>query len=403
MKKTKSLLFALLIVNVGLSAKDISITGEWLLTKVEMGDKTEEVYQVVKFKDDGYAEMQGSVFGSYNYDAKAKTLTIESEMIKEFAGKWKVLKSKKKEMILESEKSRIYFVEYDQEKINLDNEKSGFLGVWKMNYDDADNYFSFNSPDKLKIITVTPGSYSTGSGTWMYDSNDQTLLMVIRGPLKGRNKVKNITESAFVLEKNGQEYSALKIDQNAKNREKPDFTPDDIYETMDKNEPNTLIENVKFSWNNPDAKISYLKNVKALHYIHSSLLKGLDSFIDEEVTANVSFDEDNYQINMDEVFDGISEAESEPDNVFFPVKFLNDYRVTGEKEITVPAGTFKCVVIEAVDSFDARYRLYMIKNRPGVYAKIILSKDDFGEEVFDKYELSEIDGDFKDQNNKEAH
>ncbi|NOR73842.1 MAG: hypothetical protein GQ525_01650, partial [Draconibacterium sp.] len=89
MKKITLLFIMFLLISGAVSAKETSIAGKWLLTKVEMDGNIEEVYSDIEFKADGYVEMEGRVFGEWKYNKKAKSVTIKSEMIKEFAGERK--------------------------------------------------------------------------------------------------------------------------------------------------------------------------------------------------------------------------------------------------------------------------------------------------------------------------
>ena len=79
------------------------------------------------------------------------------------------------------------------------------------------------------------------------------------------------------------------------------------------------------------------------------------------------------------------------DMVFFPQAEPQYFRFTGTESITTPAGTFECLVMEGVGEFDLKLKYWMIKNKPGVFAKIIKSKEDgFSMDYTDVYTLTEI-------------
>jgi hypothetical protein len=67
-------------------------------------------------------------------------------------------------------------------------------------------------------------------------------------------------------------------------------------------------------------------------------------------------------------------------------------KVTGRETIQVPAGSFDCVVAEIRGFFGAEQKVWMIVDRPGVYAKVVDSGN--ASEPKDKteitYELAEI-------------
>lgn len=397
MKKIVFSLLALLIISNGAMAKNSKIVGNWLLTTAKTGDKTQNVYQVVNFKNDGYAEMEGRVFGTWKLDKKAKTIAIESEMIKEFSGKWKITKHTKTKMVLKTGKNVLSLSVYDLKKINKSNKKSGFVGVWKLqekNDDNADVYLNFTLPNKLSLRSIAPGVSGRSSGEWIYKNKSKTIIMMIHDPLlRGLSKIKKMSAKKFTLEKNGTKIKAKKIKQNAKNREKLDFSTEDA--SAEDTEAQQLNPD-EFSWFNEEAKISYLKNVTLLKYKKSTLLDDFDVFIEEAVTGKVSFNEDTYQITIDNIFGNLSAREYEPENVFYPLKEPDEYSVAADKEITVPAGTFKCKVIEINDDFENhKMRCYMIKDHPGVYAKIVLIEKEFEKEIYTMYELTGIESSLK--------
>ncbi|MEA1987464.1 MAG: hypothetical protein U9N76_08255, partial [Candidatus Marinimicrobia bacterium] len=147
-RKIIVLIFVLLMMVSNVLAKK-SVNGEWLLTTVEMEGKKQDVYSMVKFKNDGYAEMDGRVFGSWKQDKK--TVEIKSEMVKEFAGKRDIKKCNRKEMVLESKNDKLIFVKLIPKKIKIANQESGFIGIWEMNDNGEKSYFKFSLPDVLEI------------------------------------------------------------------------------------------------------------------------------------------------------------------------------------------------------------------------------------------------------------
>ena len=297
-------------------------------------------------------------------------------------------------MVLKTGKNVLSLSVYNLKKINENNKKSGFAGVWKLknkSEDGADVYLNFKLPNELSLRSLAPGVSGRNSGEWIYKKKSKTIIMMIHDPLlRGLSKIKKISAKKFTLEKKGTKITATKLKQNAKDREKLDFTTED--DSAENTEAQQLNPD-EFSWFNEEAKISYLKNITQLNYQKSILLDDFDVFINEEITAKVSFDEETYQVNIDNIFGNLSAREYEPDNVFYPLQEPDEYSLAADKEITVPAGTFKCKVIEINDDFENRkMRCYMIEDHPGLYAKIILIEDEFGREKYSMYKLTEIKG-----------
>jgi len=77
-------------------------------------------------------------------------------------------------------------------------------------------------------------------------------------------------------------------------------------------------------------------------------------------------------------------------NAFFPKEEPWPYRIKGVEKITVPAGSFDCTVIEAIDG-EKKLKYWMINDMPGVYAKIIREETDpFGKLEYSVQELEKI-------------
>jgi hypothetical protein len=56
-------------------------------------------------------------------------------------------------------------------------------------------------------------------------------------------------------------------------------------------------------------------------------------------------------------------------------------------QITTPAGTFECTVLESIDYDEVRKKLWMINDRLGIYARIIEENPD---EIFGHYSVYEL-------------
>ncbi|HFE43981.1 MAG TPA: hypothetical protein ENJ18_00615 [Nannocystis exedens] len=61
-------------------------------------------------------------------------------------------------------------------------------------------------------------------------------------------------------------------------------------------------------------------------------------------------------------------------------------------EITVPAGSFKTVVVELKDFFGANYKVWMIADKPGIYAKVEEGARGPDDRTAKVYELTSIAG-----------
>ncbi len=398
MKKCIPALLVLIMLTTGAAAETAGITGTWLLTEARMGGKRETVYQTMTFRPDGYTEMSGRVFGSWK-ENKENTISIVSDMIHEFQGTWNIEKDTGTELVLKSDSRMLFFSDYDLKKIEQANKNSGFSGVWKLNVkseDNADIYIQFALPDKLSIKYLGQGFSGSGGGMWFYNGKNSSIVLTVRDrDLRGTSTVVSMKNNEFLLKKSGKEIKGKKLEQDAENRQRLTMSQEE------KSHSETLRESSTFSWFNREARISYLKRVKTLVYNKSTLLADFNVFVTESRSAQVSLDENTGNIHIEKVFGNLSAGRNDGENVFYPVREPDSYIVLGKKNITVPAGTFTCEIIEADDDFaGSKTRLYMIENRPGVYARIISVEKNFDDESYTMYELTTIEGDFTVQNNK---
>ena len=435
MKKVYVLLLVLLTLSANLSAKETPVTGSWLLTKVEEKGKTEEVYAQLVFKDDGYAEWEGRVFGKWA--RSKKTFTIESEMIKEIAAEWKISTLNNDEFILTKPGSKLYFIKFDEIKIEEANKNSGLEGTWKVDEiistgndeiaeeaveeaveeeaveegavegsdeeweDTADEFektLIFSLPNNIKILEVFIGGTSSGSGTWMYNESDKSLIVMGSDKdLRGKSQVIKLTADELIIENKRGKIIATRVEQKNIKIERLEFTESDFY---DENGDYKYYDDVeKLPWEDYYLILKSLNNIKQLTYDYSTLVDDAGVFDTKTLTANVVVNMDEETIEFDDIFKGTDRAsisddaempiaEFGSDNSLFPFED-NSFRVAGEEEITTPAGTFKCTTVETTSHFDEVIKLWMINDKPGVIAKAILEQPGhFGH--YKVFELTEI-------------
>ncbi len=386
MIKRISTVFILLIISAALQAESPVIQGQWLLTTAKIGNNTEEVYQQLLFREDGYAEMEGRVFGSWEEGKEGKDITIESRMIEEFNGNWNVTSPGDGMITLKSGERTLTLKKYDVNGIMKENRDSLLRGVWKLNIKDddgADIYLNFTLPDVLTAVYIGYGFSGREGGRWQWTADKNTsslILMIHNSMLRGKWAAAVKEDGILSIARQDETITAGRIEQDGKNREKLDFSDTEI--TEEESSP----------WNDPMEFIESMSNIKKVSYRKSSLVNELDIFLTEDISAGVSVNESYGTVDMDRIFDGISAYSFSEYNPFYPVEEPDSYTVAGEKEINVPAGKFKCTVININDDFNERkIRLYMITDRPGIYAKVIILGKNFDEEEYTVYELTGIE------------
>lgn len=419
MKKLSLLLFASFIIFTSVSAKEKTVIGSWLLTKVMENGNVEELYSQVTFKEDGYATWDGRVFGKW--EQNKKLFTIESKMIKEFSAKWEISKFENDELILEKPSTKLFFIRLDKDKMEEANRNCGLEGRWKIEksvqeldnkeYNDEEREEEFKSektiiftlPDKIKILGKFDGGTSSASGTWMYNKAESSLIIMMRDEnIGGVNKVLKLTNNELILENNTGTIRAVKVETENIKIERLGFTEEDFF---DENGDSKYYEDIdKLPWNDYYQMIESLEKVVELVYNYSIKLKGTEFFDTKEIVAKVNASLDDELIDINNIFENgdsysFSENQEYNENPFdnynrlYPIEGKNySFRVAGNEKITTKAGTFDCTIIDACGRFEKTSRIWMINDKPGIFAKLIEEEpgsfdDDFTYKIF---ELKEI-------------
>ncbi len=389
-------------MNIAIS-KNVPVTGDWLLTKLESAQNVKDIYAPVTFQSNGDFTVMDMKMGTWEYHKKLKTVKIISDRFKAASGDNKIIRLKNNEMILENNGTKMYFLRMDKNKILNGNNKSGLMGTWKINTGDSNiiRFITFSSPDVFSYVEIMPGVTTNGKGTWIFNKKDNSLLMIARIEWLDNNyTVKELSENGFILE---HENGTLKVSKvkTATNIERLNFKEDDFYD----NDGNFKYEKdeEKLPWKEVVSMEIFLKNIHRLTYKYATLIPEMNIFRNRMLTANVSVNQEEQKVCIDFIFNGydiqhLPEDTELPPNCVTPDDYYNklfpekevDYRFTGKKQITTPAGTFNCTIIEAIGNSGQKYKMWMINNKPGVYAKIIEENPDKNFGYYHVYELQRI-------------
>ena len=383
-------------------------TGEWLLEKVEKDGKTDFVGQVMDLNSNGIFYAQGFMFGKWDYNKATKKIIFDvKEKEDPFNGEHTVIKANKATFIIDTEGTKVYFSKIDHEKIAKENDASGLIGTWRLSDEensDAVYILKFNSPDKFVFVekSKNSGSSSTSKGMWIFNKSEKTVILIgYLDKLRGLNKVIAITNNEISLESNGTIYSLKKEKKQYAKIERLTFTQDDFYTEGGEGDFKYYEDEQKLPWKDYMEMMMTLVNVKQLVYNYSTLIEAVDVFENKILTADVNSNPQEQALNIDFIFNGydrynLPEDAGLPRNEFdaynklYPEEDNNIFRVVGSEQITTPAGTFDCTVIEVVDGFDRSKKLWMINDKAGVYAKIIDEKRDDSFGFYHVFELQEI-------------
>ncbi len=389
----------LVLCTLQLNAQNPLIEGEWLLEQIlnHKENKAESVYQILSFKSTGELLIQNYPFGQWSTDAKKNNLTINSKKI---GGEYKITALNKTELELTLENKVLYFSKINREQIYRNNKESGLIGVWKLQVekDHLRNLIEFKSPDEISFVEMDNSYKGRNSGAWIFKPKSKELIIIgqIKN-LRGINEVISISNNEVDLKNNGSVYILKKVEQVQNKIERLTFTNEDFY-TKDGDYKYKEDES-KLPWNGFYTMLKSLMNIDKLSYQYSSLEENTNTFETKLLEAIVTTNFEKELFTIDNVFSGFDrnnlyEDQEFPENKYDGLKPLypclaTTFRVIGEEEIKVPAGKFQCIVVEALNDSDTRLKIYMIKNQPGIIAKIISEKTGtFGHYAI--YQLKEI-------------
>jgi hypothetical protein len=400
-------LFSFIVFGILMSfssfGKETKVAGDWLLTKIETPGGTKEVYDFVKFDANGDFVFMNMKLGVWKYNQKSNVVELSSEKFALANGNNSVVELNGNKMILENKGNKMYFLRIDFEKVSEDNKNSGLEGTWKTIPGESNvlRIFVFKLPDTFSYVEKIPGVETTGDGRWIYKKNDNSLLLVARiEDLDNVFKVEKISPDKILLKSKNTTFTLVK-DTPVYNIENLNFTEDDFFD-RDGNYKYEGDEE-KLPWNDEYRMYEYLSGVKKLEYKYSSLVNGTKVFQTKTLVANVSTGENQNRVCVDFIFYGYDKEHLPDDtdlppncvsdnnfyNRLFPEKEL-DFRVVGKEDVKVAAGNFKCTVVEAVGMNDNKFRMWMIDDKPGVYAKIIEQNSDSSFGYYHAFELLSI-------------
>ena len=375
------------------------VQGEWLLDKMATKGNYQDVGQLVNFNQDGKLFIQDIPFGTWTYNKKEKLLNMQAQNL---SGGYEVAFLSATNMQLTLDNKDLYFTKIDREKMVKENAASGLIGLWEYANDLGDNMhriIQFKAPDKIILIEKDANMESRYSGIWLYQAELNQLIIIgqLQG-IRGINSEVTITPNEVNFLHKTKSTTLKKVKQDATNIEHLSFTTDDFYDKT--GDYKYYDDDKKLPWKDYYQMLDDLTNVKQLIYKEATLVEGTKSFETKILKADVKANLNKEFLQIDAVFNGYDRYNL-PDDTAFPSNVYNQYasklypykdvtyRVKGTDDITVPAGTYNCTVVEAIDNFDEKIKIWMINNKPGIIAKIIKEKSgSFG--YYIRYELQEI-------------
>jgi len=403
MKKLTFLTIVLIAFAGIANAQKSKLVGSWLMTKAEVGGEVQNPYFITEFKEDGDFLVMGMDAGTWIFNEKSNSVVMKSELDKDFNGEGKVLNLTEKEFVVEKDGAKLFYKKVNTSEISEANKNSGLFGMWEFKnipYSEATTLVTFTEPDEFTMIQKEEGMNANFNGTWIFDKQSNSLIMIgLRGEdtFKGENKVVKISAENLDMENNGTVFKGIKKAQNATKIERLTFTEAEFYNKD--GDYKYYDEAEKLPWRNWSEMKTGLLNTKQLVYNYSTLIIDNEAFETKTLSADVKATIEEEGFVIDNIFKGFDRYNLPEDAEFYdnteyskPLYPLEDdiYRVAGNEEITTPAGTFDCTVLEGVNDSGIAKKLWMINNKLGVYAKIIEDDPDENWGHYYIYELKEI-------------
>ncbi len=276
--------------------------------------------------------------------------------------------------------------------VEVDGEtKEGFEAVWV-----------FEEGGILKAArSVTNEAIPVGK--WKCNKDRKMLIMesTMDKDFNGEAKVLKLENNKLSYKKDGAILGFVKTEMA-----KPDTTPipklafseDDFYNGDEYAYPE---EDEKLPWNLEQIYVS-MENVKEMVYdvdyfkpnrgkIDSSVNSYKVKFIDNEGLSvrEYSYFQKDYIDMTENVFPLNEETKGRKE--FYPRSKPELFRVIGQEDYKTDLGTFKCTIVEGFGDFDAKIKYWMINDKPGTYAKIIIAVEEGTPfDYTNVYELKEI-------------
>ncbi len=368
MKKT--IIITILLITFSVKSQESKLIGNWFVTQVKTPEKTQEVYMFVEFTKENKLIIRNLEFA--NWKIEGDSLIMKSKIKKSFNGARKIIKLNNKEMILKKENETIYYKRYNPKEISEDSNYKKIIGVWNINESNKANYLNFKKNGDFVMLSLQDEGTIITKGVWFFITSDKFIIIDADiDILRGKSTMFSIHNSDLILKQNGKKYKATKIFDSKK------IKPLNFSEENLSQNSNT---NSKLPWVDKSLVLQYHK-LNKLIYEQNEYFKEIDRFISKEIIWDCVTDLETNEINI-LITENKKQLESRNKdkltnlyNPFFPETDLYLFKIVStDEQVTVPAGTYSCTVIEGIDG-EIKYKYYMINNMPGVYAKVITQSE----------------------------
>lgn len=369
----KLLTLSLLLVSTAALAADAPVAGDWLLTVIEIDGEDHSSPVIMTFGEDGKITIGSWEYAKWTSRGEGR-LEIASGDGDPLNGVHDAVFRDDGGLELRSGANRFVFERIDLDAAHERNEASGLAGCWEFEVGDHVSLLAeFSLPDRVAYVRDEDGVTDRGEGRWLITgAGDALTVMELREVFGGRSTIGALTADALRFETAEGPLDARRRMPDAVDHLDfdEDALPYDLY-SMDAPLP----------WPDAEASAVALEGVVGLSYrrgemieemgvLQYSAARDVEIQVDPSVPS-VRFTHFEVTSRRREQFaEDYRGMMQEADNGFFPRDVPEMYAVTAKATVTVPAGTFECTVVDGVED-DAKVRLWMIDDLPGVYARIV--------------------------------
>ncbi|MCK5856133.1 MAG: hypothetical protein KAG64_01515 [Bacteroidales bacterium] len=446
MKKLIFIIVLLSSVSIASAAKGPKFLGSWMSEKIISEGQSHNMFMAITFEADNDIINGELVFGIWDYEKNTKRIHITSFLVSEFTGDWEIMELSKERLILKMGDYQWHLFKYDEKKIAATNAKLKLSGLWKMvmktdvgisetaleedveeeaveegaveesaaeeevveevsneNMEAYESEFEVELPtiylrfDKnnmeFKLNEIYKDYTSSSSGSWMYKPKQKSILFIAgrRGVLAGNAELKKSDKNALIFENANSVYTFEKLE---------DVKVEEL--TFDYNYLNQHRKEESYPpWSNFEALMKQASTTGALVYDKGVYDKEIGIFKNSVAIYKPSVDDENERVIFtDYTIEGSDTIVGEEisigseygsENEFFPQAVLSDYIILKKEQITVPAGTFECTVVIGFSDDGARFKYWMIDEKPAVFAKVISQRKNYrGKMEYIMLELNKI-------------
>ncbi len=378
-----SLFITLVIFQV--QAQNNSVTGDWLLTLVETGQKTDQPYIVNRFDTGGDISIYDVKIAEFTQ--RNQNIDLKSERFKIYNGSFHILKQTDHQLILGGNGTTLYYKRPYNPKQN-NPVYQNLTGTWLMR-GTMPTYVRFEGNGKFVMSNLVENGSVTTKGSWLFIPDEKAI--VILGDvdvLKQKSTILQINKDYMEVLNNGIQYQ-LEKQPEVSSIKHLQIDEETLTEPTD-GQPG-------LPWTVDDLLI-FLPKLKNLHYVRSVYHPEIKVFSNDDISFDVTVNTEKQSIK----FAGYKEIDeeripfitrtkgnlTEAYNRFFPQKNLDSYSII-DKNRTWKLGdkTYECTVVNGVIG-DDQYQYWMINSMPGVFGKIIIETSEA--KKYRQYALSKI-------------